>query len=450
MRRILYRVPGLVFSYHFALSLLGALFFGFPSRKLHVIGVTGTKGKTTVLELMDAVLSAAGKKTALLSSLRVKIGDREEKNTSENTMPGRFFIQRFLRRAVREGCRYALLEVTSQGVAQHRHRFINWSAAFLINIHPEHIEAHGSYEKYRAAKLEFLKYAVSKGAEIFINRDDRESEFFTRALRGAHLALYSKDESLAARLGAASRDIKRGAREKPSEFYSADFNRENAAAAASLAANLGIDDRTVLRALGGFEGLPGRVEFIPAFVKTSAGKQQEPFTVVIDYAHTPDSLRAVYAALRGQMTNDKLPMTNSHESSVVSHKLICVLGSAGGGRDKWKRPEMGRIAASYCDAIVFTDEDPYDENPESIVADIENGARENPRFQSAQLASMTWRILDRREAIRTAVSIAVAGDIVVVTGKGSESWIHLAGGRKIPWSEKETVETILRENKTAP
>ncbi len=422
LRKVFYSVPGLASHYHWLWAFLGAIFYGFPSKKIFVIGVTGTKGKTTVLELMDAILTAAGpstglragNKTALLSSIKVKIGDHEEKNTTENTMPGRFFIQRFLRRAVRAGCTHALIEVTSEGVKYHRHRFIKWGAAFFVNLHPEHIEAHGSFEKYRAAKINFLKYAAMVGAKIFVNRDDKGAESAARMLTGRKIEFYSRRDFP---------DVEK----LESGLYMSDFNKENVAAALALAKALGVQSDIALRAVQEFRGVPGRMEFV----------QKKPFSVVIDYAHTPDSLEAVYKSLKS--LNPK--------SSILNSRMICVLGSAGGGRDKWKRPEMGRVAASYCDAIVLTNEDPYDEDPIKIIREIEAGVHENPHFD-AKLSALTWRILERREAIMHALSLAREGDAVVLTGKGSESWIHEARGRRIPWNEKQIVEDTLRDLKT--
>ncbi|MEK7147059.1 MAG: Mur ligase family protein, partial [Patescibacteria group bacterium] len=145
--------------YHLILAWLGNLIYRNPSRKLFVLGVTGTKGKSTVLELINAMLEAAGKKTALSSSIRVKIGLDSRKNITGNTMPGRFFLQRFLRQAADVGCEFALIEVTSQGVLQYRHRFIEWDAALITNLTAEHIEAHGSFDNYLKAKTAFFNEA---------------------------------------------------------------------------------------------------------------------------------------------------------------------------------------------------------------------------------------------------------------------------------------------------
>ena len=181
------KFPSVFNSYHFLWAWIGASRAKHPSRRVFVIGITGTKGKTTTLELLNAILEAAGKRTAIFSSLRIKIGGESEKNPTGNSMPGRGAIQKFLRDARRERCGYALIEVTSQGVVQHRHRFFDWNIGVLTNLHPEHIESHGSFENYRAAKLSFLKYVLKKGGKVFLNRDDKEFSFFATELAGRSL-----------------------------------------------------------------------------------------------------------------------------------------------------------------------------------------------------------------------------------------------------------------------
>lgn len=384
--------------YHFLWSFLGAIFFGFPSQRIFVLGVTGTKGKSTVLELINAILETAGKKTALLSSIRIKINKNSQKNYLNNTMPGRAFIQRFLRQTVQAGCDYALIEVTSQGVLQHRHRFIKWDAALFTNLAPEHIEAHGGFENYRNAKLSFFRY-VSKLKNpklIFINKDDPNAKYFIEAVKGSRIVLYSQG---------------------------GDFNQDNIAAAVAFSQSQKISTEDVKRALKNFPGVPGRMEIA----------QKEPFTVIIDYAHTPDSLEKVYQTIRNPIPNSK------NQNS----KLICVLGSAGGGRDKWKRPKMGEIAAQYCQEIILTNEDPYDEQPSQILSEIKSGIS-NFQFPISNVS----QILDRREAIKKALSLAKKGDTVIITGKGCEPYLHLAKGKKIPWDERKIVEYEIQNLRT--
>lgn len=399
--------------YHYSLAFIGALIHGFPSRKIFVLGVTGTKGKSTTLELINAILEASGKKTALVSSVRIKIGNETVKNTSGMSMPGRFALQRFLWKAVKEGCQYALVEVTSQGILQHRHKFIDFDSAMFTNLHPEHIEAHGSFEKYRDAKVSFFEYVAENYRKpkktFFINEADKSAEFFASAAEeNTKVVYFSREMFIRRELG--------GGIESIGDWLSSNFNLENAAAASSFADSQGISWHQIQEALRDFAGVPGRLEYV----------QRQPFSVVIDYAHTPDSLEKVYGKLREDLPGKK-------------NKLICVLGAAGGGRDKWKRPAMGKIASEYCDKVIITNEDPYDEDPESIINDVARGFGE-PSHSEKEFT----KIVDRREALRQAISWAKKGDIVIATGKGSEDWIHVAKGEKLSWNERKTVEELLR------
>jgi UDP-N-acetylmuramoyl-L-alanyl-D-glutamate--2,6-diaminopimelate ligase len=420
--KFVYSIPGLAPFYHYLLSFWGAAFYGHPSKKIFVVGITGTKGKTTTVEILNAILEAAGKKTALISSLRAKIGGESEKNKTGNSMPGRFFLQRFLRRAANAGCTYAIVEVTSQGVVFSRHRFIDWNAAILTNLAPEHVEAHGTFENYRRAKLSFLKCVARRGGKVFLNKDDKYFDFFEKALADSGFTAYSKDDKEFVDVWPGISPVQ-GAVGIESHLLG-EFSKENVAAAVAIAKHIGIEAKTIEGALRNFKGVPGRMEFV----------QARPFAVVIDYAHTVESLESAYRALRERMAQG-------------GGKLISVLGSCGGKRDTWKRPAMGKVAAEYCDKVILTDEDPYDENPEEIISQIALGFS---RVPGSSYRSLDYeRIVDRREAIRKAISIASPGDTVVMTGKGSEDWIHVAKGKKIPWSEREVAEELLREIKNS-
>lgn len=397
----------------------GAAVYRYPKKKLVVIGVTGTKGKTTTLELINAVLEAAGEKTALLSSLRVKIGDTTRKNETRNSMPGRAFLQKFLRDAARAGCKYALIEATSQGVVLYRHRFVDWDIGVLTNLAPEHIESHGSFENYRAAKLAFLDYVYQRGGQVFLNRDEKNFEFFARALLKHAPMSYSKEDEVLKNCLPKIRSARAAEGADREKFLLSAFNEENIAVAAAIAKKFGIDDAVIEKAILNFGGVPGRMEFVRA----------NGYTAVVDYAHTPDSLEAAYKAVKPKPS-----------AQYPDPQLICVLGAAGGGRDKWKRPAMGAIAARYCNAIILSDEDSYDEDPAKIVASIKEGIMSEHYSVDA-----LYEILDRRVAIEEAVALVRpnSGDIIIGTGKGSEEWIHLAGGKKIPWNERAVFEEVL-------
>lgn len=423
--RFFYNLPGAFSTYHFLWAWTYAATHHYPGDRIFVIGVTGTKGKTTTLELLNAILETAGKRTALLSSVRVKVGNESTKNTMGNSMPGHGFIQKFLQRAIRAKCSYALIEVTSQGVVAHRHRFVRWNIGAITNLAPEHIESHGSFENYRKAKLGFLKYVLKKGGKIFLNRDDANFNFFNAALAGAKTTEYSRNDAwVKDYLPKPTPMTSAHGGSAPAKFLVSGFNEENIAVAIAIAKDLGIGDQFIERGIAGFEGVPGRMEFV-----ANGG-----YTAIVDYAHTPDSLEAAYKAAHAHMEQDA--------GGAAEGKLICVLGGAGGGRDVWKRPEMGKIAAHYCDEIILTDEDPYDEDPGMILDAIESGIAQVP-YPRPEVS----RVLDRREAIQKAVNSMGRGDIVIGTGKGSEEWIHIANGKKVPWSEKQVFEEALAQKK---
>jgi UDP-N-acetylmuramoyl-L-alanyl-D-glutamate--2,6-diaminopimelate ligase len=383
----------LISIYHFILAFLGALIYGFPSKKITLIGVTGTNGKTTTTEMIAEIFEKAGKKIALLNSIRFKIGEKEEINKLRMTMPGRFFIQRFLKKAKKEGCEYAIIEVTSEGIKQHRHRFLDFKVAVFTNLTPEHIEAHGSFEKYREAKLKLFE--ATKEIHV-INIEDKNADYFLRtpAKNKITFGLEKGDFNLK------NTDIKI---QIPGEF-----NLYNALAAFSVAKTLGIEEKIIKEALREFKGVPGRMEEVIS----------RPFKVIVDYAFTPNALEKVYQTL----INLK-PKTYN-----LKPKIICVLGACGGGRDKWKRPVLGEIAAKYCNEVIVTNEDPYDEDPWQIIEGVAKGTNGKAR-----------KILDRREAIKEALKLAKEGDIVVITGKGAEPSI-VEKGKKIPWDDRKVVK----------
>jgi len=416
--KILYQIkkiiPKSVFNffqptYHIFLSYTGALIYGFPSKSLKVIGVTGTKGKSTTVYLVSKILEAGGHQVAAIGSLGYKIKNQEWPNTLKMTMPGRFKLHKFLAQAKRAGCTHVVLEVTSEGIKQKRHLGINFDCAVFTNLHKEHIESHGSFENYYRAKQELFQR--TKNIHV-INADDPHVKLFGDF--SAHKKIYYG----IGRGDMSARNVQLSLDKAEFDIYSTHFrlnfggkfNVYNALAALAVGAMYGIDLPTAMPALEGIKDIPGRMEFV----------QKQPFGVVIDYAHTPDSLEAVYETL----TNE-LPEGN---------KLICVLGAAGGGRDAWKRPEFGRIADQYCQEIILTDEDPYEEDPKTILDQISSGITNTAKIK---------RIVDRKAAIAQAIKFARGGDIVIITGKGSETSMALASRKKIPWSDRDVAREAL-------
>jgi len=407
--------------YHFISALLGVLIYRFPSWELKVIGVTGTNGKSTVVEMASKILEEAGYKVASISSIKFKTGEKEWLNTLKMTMPGRFQIQKFLRQAVENGCQYAVLEVTSEGIKQHRHRFINFEIAVFTNLTPEHIEAHGSFEKYREAKGKLFK--ATKGIHI-INLDDENAEYFLKfpAKKKICFALNERSEEPFSAIKTKNIQVFQSGLKffvDDTEFnlkLLGEFNISNALAAICVALSQEISLEICKKALEKIKKIPGRMEEVIS----------QPFKVFVDYAFTPTALEKVYQTL--QRTKNKEQRT----------KMICVLGSCGGGRDKWKRPVLGKLAAKYCDEVIVTNEDPYDENPLKIMEDIERGFSQISNFKF-QISKYT-KILDRREAIRESLKLARPGDTIIITGKGCEPWICVADGKKIAWDDRKVVK----------
>ncbi|MCI5108252.1 MAG: UDP-N-acetylmuramoyl-L-alanyl-D-glutamate--2,6-diaminopimelate ligase [Candidatus Pacebacteria bacterium] len=396
--------------YHYLLSLLGAIIYRFPSRKIKVVAVTGTKGKSTTVELVNAILEEAGKKTALAGTIRFKIGNDSKRNLYKMTMPGRFFLQKFLRDAVNTGCQYAVIEMSSEGAKQFRHKFISIDSLIFTNLSPEHIESHGSYEKYRKAKLSLAK-AVKK--TLIINKDDKEADKFL-SIKGPKKLTYSIKEvepytstdhsSIFTYHGISIRSSLPG-----------EFNIYNMLGALTYAINEGISIEDVKSAFENYTGARGRMERVTLPKENPLSKKQN-FQVIVDYAHTPDSLEKVYRVFKERET-------------------ICILGNTGGGRDTWKRSEMAKIADRYCKKIILTNEDPYDEDPRKIIGEMKVAIK-NHRPEI---------IMDRREAIATALRKTSKDSVVIITGKGTDPYIMEANGEKTPWDDAEVVREELEK-----
>jgi UDP-N-acetylmuramoyl-L-alanyl-D-glutamate--2,6-diaminopimelate ligase len=426
--RFFYELPGVSSVYHFTLAFLGALAYAFPSKKLTVIGVTGTKGKTTVCNLIAQILESAGHKTGLATTVNFKVGDKEWINDMKQTMSGRFALQKLLRDMVRAGCKYAVIETSSEGILQYRHRFIDYSVAVFTNLTPEHIERHGSFEKYREAKVKLFEQVAKKEGGIGVyNLDDpsvgyflapsvgKKYGFFTQ-IRNTNHEIPNKYQILNVKLDKTGSEFGLGGKKYKMPLIG-EFNVYNAAAAICVALSQGVSTENIRDTLSTIKPTPGRFEIID---------KGQDFTVVVDYAHEPASLEAVYQTA-------KELFVKSRES-----RIIGVLGSPGGGRDRWKRKAMGEVAAKYCDAIILTSDDSYDEPTDQIISEIKSGIS-NSQF----LISNVLEIVDRGEAIRKAVSLARTGDIVLVTGKGGEVTMCVAGGKVIPWSDRKVVEEAL-------
>ncbi len=440
--------------YHYILAITGAIIYRFPAKKLIVIGITGTKGKTTTVELVNTILKTAGYKTALASTLRYKIGEKEWRNMFKMTLRGRFFTQKFLRQAVGAGCSYAIVEISSEGVPQFRHKFLFLDALIFTNLAPEHIESHGSYENYLKAKLTIAKELIGQkkkslqkvlgshlqdstrlfsetsfsGPVIIANTDDKEGEKFLE-LNIKNKVPYSLNDAIAIKADEKGSSFQIGKIVIHSKLPGI-FNVSNMLGAIAYARFAGISLEKIKEGLENIKFIRGRMEKIDTSKFLPANKQID---IVVDYAHTPDSLKAVYETYN--------PLSKKEKNK---YHLICILGNTGGGRDTWKRKVMGEIADKYCDQIILTNEDPYNEDPKKIVEEIKEGIKNKP----------VEIIMDRRRAINTAIKKAVdftnkEGSnkkvVVLITGKGTDPYIMGPNGTKQEWDDATVVREELKK-----
>ncbi len=406
-----------------ALSPLAAEFFGHPSSSLQVIGITGTDGKTTTSYLTDAILSNAGKVTGIIGTVSVKIADRVVQHETRQTTPESLEIQRLLREMVDAGVEYAILEATSHGLAQHRLDDVTFEIGAVTNITHEHLEFHKTIAAYRAAKASlFDRVSASRGFAI-VNLDDEGARGVLPHCAGAQVLTYSS-AGAPATLSTSNIEISVDGtrfdityngvtREFQSPLIGL-FNVENALAATGIGLAAGLDLDTIATGLASAPAIPGRMERVD---------EGQPFTVIVDYAHTPESLQKLLTLLR--------------ELSPGS-RIIAVSGSAG-ERDVSKRALQGGVSARLADFSIFTNEDPRFEDAATIIEQIAEGAI----AAGAKPGRDFLTIVERTDAIATAIEYAQPGDIVLLAGKGHEHSI-IWNGEKIPWDEPAVAAQALR------
>jgi UDP-N-acetylmuramoyl-L-alanyl-D-glutamate--2,6-diaminopimelate ligase len=423
--------------YHRVLARVSAIVYRHPSKELIVIGVTGTNGKTTTSFYLARALEASGFGAGCTTTALMKIGPKEWINATKMTMPGRFFLQKMMRQMVDAGCRYAVIETSSQGLMQGRHHSIAYDVGVFTNLTPEHIEAHGGFENYKKAKRVMFEHigrrapkmidghAILKGAVL--NADSDHGEFYgdvsgldAREWYGIdnHRGLYADEVMLD---GNGSRFILRDKKDPglgiPVRLNQpGDYNISNALAALATCRMLGIDLEAAAKRLQDVSTVPGRFERV---------EEGQPWTVIVDYAPEPESFRQLYRAL----------------ATIPRERVIHVLGSCGGGRDVARRPILGELAAANADIVFVTNEDPYDDHPREIIEQVAAGARKAGKIDGENL----FLVDDRREALFKVMAMARPNDLVVLTGKGCEPWICIADGKKIPWDEAGTAREAIRE-----
>lgn len=458
MEKILYSIkkiiPRKLFAtlqpaYHFLLSWLSAVVYRFPAEKLIVIGVTGTTGKTTSTYLIAKTLAGAGFKVGYTSTAMFSDGNEEWLNDKKMTMPGRFLIQSTLARMVKNGCQFAIVETTSEGVRQFRHRFINYDTLVFTGLYPEHIESHGSFENYRAAKgalFDHLKNGKTKYVndqkqvitsvgnlkklelsrvkkKTIINLDDENAEYFLDFWAEEKFG-YTFDQSKVVEdvtvwhygdieIGQAGVSFKFDRYRLNLNILGA-FNAANAVHALGAGLVEGLTIEQLKPGLEAIHGVPGRLERIDG---------GQDFLVVVDYAFEPHAVLKLYETIE----------------AIPHNKIIHVLGATGGGRDSSRRPLLGKLAGERSSIVIVTNEDPYDEDPGIIADQVVVGAEKAGKV----LGNNLFKVMDRREAIALALKTAEPGDVVLITGKGSEQAICLAEGTKMAWDDRLVVREQL-------
>jgi UDP-N-acetylmuramoyl-L-alanyl-D-glutamate--2,6-diaminopimelate ligase len=407
-----------------ALAAVAAEYYGHPSLHLGVIGITGTDGKTTTSYLVDHILRSAGARTGMVGTVAIRIGDHEELHPSRQTTPESSDIQRYLRQMIEDSATWAILESTSHGLAMHRLDHVHFDVAAVTNVTREHLDFHGSVENYQRAKATLLERVAADSGVAVVNADDAGSRAIEPFATGATLIRYSAngfDADICARdvrvTGAGSAFVlDAGARGSAACTLPliGEFNVANALCAAGIALAAGADLDFIAAALATAPPVPGRM------ARVEAG---QPFSVVVDYAHTPDAIEKVLTLLRGLYP---------------SGRLIAVFGSAG-ERDVEKRPLQGAIAARLADVSVITSEDPRFEDADAIIAQIAAGAE----AAGAEAGKTLFFRTDRRDAIQLAFDLACPGDCVLLAGKGHEGSI-IWGREKLPWDEAGVARDLLR------
>ena len=428
-------------SYHFVMSFLAAFFYNFSSEKLIVVGVTGTTGKTTSAFLLFKMLKNAGLKVGCTSTAILSDGKKEWLNDKKMTMLGRFFTQKMLKKMVKNNCQIAIIETTSEGIRQYRHRFINYDITVFTGIYPEHIESHGSFESYKNEKLKLFKHlelsekkklsfdrAKETKKTIIVNGDDKYAEEFLDFEVERKIIFTENDQVIIKKEQEAEvvRYKLLETNDKGLKFLFnnrivqlkllGDFNITNATIAGCVGKALGLNDEEIIAGLEKINGVPGRLEKI---------KKGQNFTIMVDYAFEPKALKKMYKTI----------FKTSH------NRIIHILGSAGGGRDISRRKPLGMIAGKNADIVIITNEDPYDDNPMGIIMDIKKGAIAMGKVKNENL----FLIKDRKKAIEKGLKMAKKNDLVLITGKGCEQAICLENGRKQKWDDREIVKELLKK-----
>lgn len=410
--------------YHGAMASLVSIFYGTPSNELFVIGVTGTAGKSTTVIMLAHILNQTGRKAGYVTTVSYSDGDNTYMNKHGLSMPGGPLLQKHLHNFARNNCKYAIIEATSEGLAQNRHLGINFKAALFTNLTPAHLDAHGGFDKYREAKGKLFKSLDTNGI-IGVNADDPNYQYFLSFPAHKKFGISTREDKIPQTavpiIRASGVEVTNILKFKVegTNFelnLKGSFNIANALLAIGLAQHLGVTLEQSSEALRSFGTVPGRMETI---------SNNKDFTIIVDYAPEPDAFEK---SLR--------------TASMLEHnKLIHVFGATGGHRDKSKRYQFGRVSAEFADTIIITNDDVYDSDPKEIANQIQEGI--NQVETGKKKVTNVIVELDRRSALKKALDIAQSGDLILVTGKGSEQFLVLPNNERIPWDDRKVIKELL-------
>ena len=402
---------------HYIFPIIGVLRYGMMGNKISIIGITGTDGKSSSVILTASMLRAHGHKVAHYSSISFHDGDTEFPNTMKMTTPGRMKLHRFLYQAYKNGCTHAVIEVTSQGIMQHRHRFIGFSLIGITNITPEHIEAHGGFYNYKKTKLSLISQLKKTGSYGLVIDDETytvnqaqipSSVTVTTVCVGDNTLFASEiiEEGVHTSTVAITQ---RAQRVLIQSSLGGPFITHNIIFATTIAILYGVPLRDISEAVISHAHIPGRFEIV----------KRTPL-VIVDYAHTINALTRI------------LQFVRAHTKGKVVH----VFGAAGGGRDRYKRPLIAELSEQYTDTSILTEENSFDEPIERILADIQKG------FSKTHNVHV---IPHREDAFDFALSLLDDGDTLLLTAKGSETVIAGPKGSKRAYTERSYIQHVSND-----
>lgn len=396
-----------------ALSFLAANYYNNPSQKLKLVGITGTNGKTTIASLLYQMFKKAGYKVGLLSTVKIMVDEVEYKAT--HTTPDSLTINQYLDEMVEVGCEFCFMEVSSHGIHQKRTESLHFEGGVFTNLSHDHLDYHDTFAEYRDVKKSFFD-GLAKSAFAITNADDKNGAVMlqnTNAKKRTYaLKTYADFKAQILENQLSGLVLKINTDEVWTKLIGS-FNAYNLLAIYGVALELGIESTEALRLLSELESVSGRFQFIIS---------ESKITAIVDYAHTPDALENVLKTIDDIRTKNE--------------QLITIVG-CGGDRDKTKRPIMANIAASLSDKAIFTADNPRTENPQTIIEEMEVGV-EGQNFKK------TVSILDRKQAIKTACQMANPGDIILIAGKGHETYQEINGVR-YDFDDMQIVQELLKQ-----